>query len=176
MKRPRQRLMDRLLDLLLPAPLLSLALGLSWLMLNESTSTGHLLLALGLALALPCFTERLWPARPRVRSWRAAITLAGVVLFDIVKSNVDVARRVLGSPSTIEPRFFWLALQLQDPHAIVLLAGIITTTPGTVSAEISADRRWLLVHALHCPDDATQAAITLDIQNRYEAPLKEIFG
>jgi multicomponent K+:H+ antiporter subunit E len=171
MKRPMQRLLEHLL----PAPLLSLALGLSWLMLNESTSTGHLLLALGLALALPWFTERLWPARPRVRSWRAATALASVVLYDIVKSNVDVARRVLGSPSTIEPRFFWVPLQLQEPHAIVLLAGIITTTPGTVSAQISADRRWLLVHALHCPDDATQAAITQDIQTRYEAPLKEIF-
>ena len=171
MKRPVQRVLDRLL----PAPVLSLALGLSWLMLNESASTGHLLLALGLALALPWFTERLWPARPRLRSWRTAIALAGVVLYDIIKSNVDVARRVLGSPGSIEPRFFWVPLQLQDPHAIVLLAGIITNTPGTVTAQISADRRWLLVHALHCPDDATQAAITQDIQTRFEAPLKEIF-
>ena len=167
--------MKRPLDRLLPAPVLSLALALSWLMLNESASTGHLLLAGGTALAVPWFTERLWPARPRVRSWRAAIALTGVVLYDIIKSNVDVARRVLGSPSTIEPRFFWVPLQLQEPHAIVLLAGIITTTPGTVSAQISDDRRWLLVHALHCPDDATQAAITRDIQARYEAPLKEIF-
>lgn len=160
---------------LLPAPLLSLALGLSWLALNASVSAGHLLLALLLALAVPGFTERLWPARPRVRSWRAAIRLVGVVLFDIVKSNIDVAWRVLGSPDAIGPRFFWVPMDLQEPHAVVLLAGIITTTPGTVSAEISADQRSLLVHALHCPDDATQAAIVHDIKSRYEALLKEIF-
>lgn len=161
---------------LLPAPLLSLVLGLSWLMLNESVSVGHLGLALALALAVPWTTERLWPRRPRVRSWRAAFRLAGVVLFDIVKSNIDVARRVLGSPGTIVPRFFWLPLDLHEPHAVVLLAGIITTTPGTVSAELSADQRSLRVHALHCPDDATQAAIVHDIKTRYEAPLKEMFG
>ena len=38
---------------LLPSPLLSALLFLAWLMLNESASAGHLLLALGLALLLP---------------------------------------------------------------------------------------------------------------------------
>ena len=160
---------------LLPAPLLSLALALSWLTLNESLSVGHLLLALLLALTVPWFTERWCPKRPQIRSWPAAVRLTGVVLFDIVKSNIDVSRRVLGSPGAIVPRFLWVPLDLREPHAIVLLAGIITTTPGTVSAEISADRRWLLVHALHCPDAASQAAIISDIKTRYETPLREIF-
>lgn len=155
--------------------MLSLALGLSWLMLNGSLSVGHLLLALAVALTVPWFTERLWPARPRVKSWSAAGRLAGVVLYDILKSNVDVARRVLGPADAIVPRFLWVPLDLREPHAVVLLAGIITTTPGTVSAEITADRRWLLVHALHCPDDEAQAAIVQDIKTRYEAPLQEIF-
>ena len=37
------------------------------------------------------------------------------------------------------------------------------------------ERAFLLVHALHCPDDASAAALVADIQARYEAPLKEIF-
>ena len=56
---------------------------------------------------------------------------------------------------------------------IVALAGIVTVTPGTVSSEVTEDRRYLLVHALHCTDPA---ALVADIQARYEAPLLEILG
>ena len=75
-----------------------------------------------------------------------------------------------------QQRFVWVPIDLRDPLAIVLLAGIVTTTPGTISAELSDDRRWLLVHALHAPDDAAAAAIAADIKSRYEALLMEVFG
>jgi multicomponent K+:H+ antiporter subunit E len=57
----------------------------------------------------------------------------------------------------------------------VALAGIITLTPGTLSSDLSPDRKHLLVHVLHCPNDAAQAALIADIQARYETPLMEIF-
>lgn len=161
---------------LLPAPVLSLVLLLSWLMLNGSASAGNLLLGAGLALAIPWFSTRFSPERSRVRRWGTIVRLAAVVLHDIVKSNIDVARRVLGPEAAIQPRFIWVPVSLQDPNAMVLLAAIITTTPGTISADLTDDRRHLLVHALHCPDDESAAQIVADIQARYEAPLQEIFG
>jgi multicomponent K+:H+ antiporter subunit E len=159
----------------LPAPLLSAALLLTWLMLNESVSVGNLLLGSAVALVLPWVTRALLPEPLRVRSWRSAVYLAGVVLFDIAKSNIDVARRVLGPEAAMQPRFVWVPLSVTNPHAIVALAAIITLTPGTVSSELSEDRRWLLVHALHCPDAESQAALVADIKARYEQPLLEIF-
>ncbi|MBA4053071.1 MAG: Na+/H+ antiporter subunit E, partial [Erythrobacter sp.] len=45
-------------------------------------------------------------------------------------------------------------------------------TPGTVSADVSACGRYLLVHALHAPDPAAEIA---KVKARYEARLKEIF-
>jgi multicomponent K+:H+ antiporter subunit E len=96
-----------------------------------------------------------------------------VVLRDIVMSNIDVAKRVLGPEAAIQSRFVWVPLRLRDPHAIVALAGIITLTPGTLSSELSEDRRYLLVHALHCTDEA---ALVADIKARYEAPLLELLG
>ncbi len=161
---------------LLPSPLTSAALLLAWLMLNESASPGQWLLGALLALAIPGLLAPLRPSRSPVRSWPALLRLAGVVLWDIVRSNIDVARRVLGRDAAIQPRFVWVPIDLQDPLAIVLLAGIVTTTPGTISSELSDDRRWLLVHALHAPDDAAATAIATDIKSRYEAPLAEVFG
>jgi multicomponent K+:H+ antiporter subunit E len=161
---------------LLPSPMTSAALLLAWLMLNESASPGQWLLGALLALAIPWILTPLRPARSPLRSWMALMRLVMIVLWDTVLSNLDVARRVLGRDAAIQPRFVWVPIDLRDPLAIVLLGGIVTTTPGTISAELSDDRRWLLVHALHAPDDAAAAAIAAGIKARYEAPLVEVFG
>lgn len=158
-----------------PSPVLSALLFAAWPMLNASLSPGHLAIAALLAWAIPMLTARFQPDRPRLAAWGTAARLAGRVLLDIVVSNVEVARRVLGPEAAIRPRFVWVPLTLRDPHGIVALAGIITLTPGTLSSELSDDRRFLLVHALHCPDDAAEAAMVATIHARYEAPLMEIF-
>ena len=157
---------------LLPAPLLSATLFLTWLLLNSTVDPAHLVLAAVLAVVVPWFTEALRPERPRVRRPLAIVRLGLVVLWDIVLSNIDVARRILGPETAIKPRFVWVPLSLSDPHAILSLAGIITMTPGTLSADLSADRRYLLVHAFNVDDEA---ALIAQIKARYEAPLKEIF-
>jgi len=157
---------------LVPAPLISLLLFVAWLMLGGSLSAGQGLLAALLALAIPHFTERLRPERARLRRLDVALRLALVLLKDIVASNLQVARRILGPESALRPRFVWLPLTLRDRHAVVTLAGIITMTPGTISAELSDDRRWLLIHAFNVDDEA---ALVSEIRARYEAPLREIF-
>jgi multicomponent K+:H+ antiporter subunit E len=160
---------------LLPAPGISALLFVAWLMLNPSVSPGNLLLAAGLALAIPWFSERFRPQRPRLKAWGTVVRLGLRVLYDVIVSNVEVARRVLGREAAIRSRFVWVALELRDPHGIVALAGIVASTPGTISAELSEDSRHLLVHALHCPDDAAAAALVAGIKRRYETPLLEIF-
>ena len=167
--------MDRRRPALLPAPLMSALLFVAWLMLAQSASAGNLILAALFALAVPWFSERFRPERPRLKAWGTVVRLALVVLHDIVASNIDVARRVLGPEQAIRARFVWVPLTIRDPHGIVVLAGLITLTPGTLSSELSEDRRFLLVHALHCPDEVAEAALVADIRARYEAPLMEIF-
>lgn len=157
---------------LLPAPGISLLLFVAWLMLNQSTSAGHLVLAALFAIVLPWFTERLRPDHARLHEPGLALRLLGVVLKDIVLSNIEVAKRVLGPERLIQPKFVWVPLTLKDPHGIVTLAGMITMTPGTLSADLTEDRRFLLVHAFNVSDEA---ALVADIQDRYEAPLIRIF-
>jgi multicomponent K+:H+ antiporter subunit E len=63
-------------------------------------------------------------------------------------------------------------LDITSPEAITTLAGTITMTPGTLSADVSADGRALLVHCLDTGDpEATVAAI----KRRYEDRLRRIF-
>ena len=157
---------------LLPSPLLSAVLAVCWPVLNQSWSLGQVLLGLALAVVIPWLTEPLREHRPRIRKPGVILRLGLCVLKDIVTSNIDVAKLILGPESAIRPGFVWFPLTVTDPTAMVALAGIITMTPGTLSADISPDRRYLLVHALHVVDEE---GLIATIRTRYEQPLLEIF-
>lgn len=165
--------MKTLRQRLLPSPLMSVVLAIVWPVLNQSWSLGHVLLGALLAVAVPWFTEPLRTEKPRLRRPGLALRLGLLVLKDIVTSNVDVARLIIGREADIRPGFVWFPLRITDPHGIFALAGIITMTPGTLSAELAPDRRHLLIHAFNVDDEAMLVAT---IRKRYEAPLMEIFA
>jgi len=159
---------------LLPHPLLSLVLWLAWLALNNSIAPAHLMLGILLAWLLPLtglhLTDGTWP---RLHRPAVAVQLAMRVLGDIVVSNIAVLRLILGPEEAIQPGFLRVPLDLTDDWAITTLAGIVTMTPGTLTADVALDRSYLLVHAFHI-DDAD--AIIASIKTRYEAPLRKIYG
>ena len=152
-------------------PVLSLLLGVSWLALSHSLAPVHLLSAVLIGLIVPRLLRPFladasglyWPAVPR---------LVAIVLWDIIVSNVVVAKLVLGPLGNMSPG--WIPVPLASDHHRVnaLFASIITTTPGTVSTVIDEVERVIWVHALNCDDAAAMAA---DMKSRYEAPLLEIF-
>jgi multicomponent K+:H+ antiporter subunit E len=158
---------------LLPHPLVSATLAAAWVGLQNSLAVGTILTGLALGLLIPLATRRFWPATPRVRRPLVMLDYARVVLEDIVKANLQVARLVVFvSNGELRPAFVTVPLDLRTPEAITALAATITMTPGTVSADLSADGRALLVHAL---DVADPAAMVAEIKERYERRLKEIF-
>lgn len=158
---------------LLPSPLLSCALFVLWLLLSQSVSAGTLLLGAVQALAWPLLTAGLRPAPVRVRRPLAILRLVANVSVDVVRSNWAVARAVLTRhPQHIPSGFVRVPLQLRDPNALAVLAMIVAATPGTAWAELSLDRRVLLIHVLAVGDEAQFIA---NVQQRYERYLKEIF-
>ena len=155
-----------------PSLPLSLAVLLLWLLLVAELSPAQLLLGAILALALSLLAGLLQPERARFGRAAVVVVLVRRVLWDILLSNIEVARRILGPESVLTPGFVWLPLHLTNIHGITALASIITLTPGTVSAELSHDRRHLLVHCFNLKD---AEAVRAHIHARYEIPLKEIF-
>jgi multicomponent K+:H+ antiporter subunit E len=156
----------------LPRPLLSTLIVATWLLLQQSVAPGDVLVALLIGWAVPQLVRRflvepVLPRRP-VTALRFMLT----VLWDIVTANLIVARIVLWPGSRPQPAWVVIPLDLRDPHAITLLAAVITLTPGTVSCVIDEEGWRIYVHALDCADPAEQVA---QIKRRYERPLKEIF-
>ena len=159
---------------LFPHPVLSATLTLLWLLLANRWTLGSLILALILATLIPLLTAPWWPDRPKVRHPFGLIGYLLVVIHDVIVASFQVARIFLFLPAG-QIRSAWIAvpLDLTSPEAISLLAGTITMTPGTLTADVSADGRALLVHALHAPDPD---AVRDEIKTRYEARLKRIFA
>jgi len=156
-----------------PHPALSICLIVLWFLLVARWNLGNLVLACVLATALPLLTSAWWPERPRMKRPIEFAAYVLMVLWDIVVANFQVARIVLFMPrDRIRSAWVTVPLDLRSPEAITLLAGTITMTPGTLTADMSACGRALLVHSLHAPDPD---AVRDDIKARYETRLKRIF-
>ncbi|GGG31917.1 Na+/H+ antiporter subunit E [Chelatococcus composti] len=159
---------------IVPHPILTLFITFVWLLLANDVSAGHIVLGLALGILIPLLTSAYWPDRPRIRAPLAIVEYGLVVLWDIIVSNVMVARLVLfRRGDSLKSTFVTVPLDITSPEAITALAGTITMTPGTVSCDLSADGRALLVHCLNSDDPAADVA---QIKTRYEARLKRIFG
>jgi multicomponent K+:H+ antiporter subunit E len=152
-------------------PALSALLAGSWLALSHSLEPVHLLSAALIGLVLPRLLRPFMPEPSAIR-WAPVPRLLAVVVWDIVMSNIAVAKLVLGPISRIHPGWIEVPLASQHHRVNALFASIITTTPGTVSAVIDEQRGLILVHALNCDDAAAMAA---DMKTRYEEPLLQIF-
>jgi multicomponent K+:H+ antiporter subunit E len=158
----------------LPFPALSLALLATWLLLNQTLDAGHVLVGTALALGGGHVLAGLQPPKQGVRRrGRALAILFALVLIDIVRSNIAVARIVV-RPGTSgrTSGFVSLPLELRHPGGLAALACIITATPGTSWARYDAGRSILTIHVLDLLDEEAWVS---DFKQRYERRLMEIF-
>ncbi len=157
---------------ILPHPLLSAGIVAMWLLLNQF-SLGHLLLGGAVALVAGKAMAALEPEAPRVRRLDLAVVLLVTVTWDIVLSNIAVARQILKGPgSGRRAGFVEIDLALESPLALATLAIIVTSAPGTAWLDYDAARKRLLLHVFDLTEaDEWQARLN----DRYGAMLREIF-
>lgn len=156
------------------SPVLVAALLAVWLLLNQTLALGAIAIGVMLSIFFAWFASFLRPLQARLRRVDRAAALLFVVFWDILRSNVAVARIVLGFPGRPDPQpgFLKIPLDLRDDHGLAALACIVTSTPGTVWAGLSPDRSTLTLHVLDLQDER---AWIRTIKGRYERPLMAIF-
>ena len=165
--------MMRALNWLFPHPLLTVILTIVWIMLQNDVSAGMVVFGIILGIIIPRITAVWWPDRPQGFRVGKMLSYSLIVVWDIIVANIQVAWIILTkSNAKMKPAWVEVPLDLRQPEAITILAGTITLTPGTVSADLSNEGQSLLVHALDAPDPN---AVRDEIKDRYERRLKEIF-
>lgn len=157
----------------LPYPLLSLSIFAMWLLLSQDLAASHLVIALALALGGGLMVVPLEPPQARLKRPRAMAKLAILVLQDILRSNIAVARIIAGPRLDSEVSgFVRIPLDMRAPYGLALLAIIITATPGTLWVDYDSPTGVLTIHVLDLVDENAWIAT---IKQRYEQLLREIF-
>lgn len=143
-----------------------------WLLLNDSLAPGQLLLGFVITTMVLLATAAMVRSRARPHHLMIAIRLFFVVLIDICRSNIAVARIILGSKERQQNSgFMRIPIDMRDQYGLAVLACIITSTPGTIWAGLSPEG-VLTIHVLDLQEEEIWINI---IKNHYEAPLMKIF-
>ena len=106
------------------------------------------------------------PNRYHARVW-GAIRLTGYFLYDLVVSSLQVAWDIVTPTLHARPAFLDMPLDAKTDVEIMLTANLISLTPGTLSVDLSEDRRTLRVHAMFAENpDAVIAGLKDGIERR----------
>ncbi|WP_375585771.1 Na+/H+ antiporter subunit E [Cyclobacterium xiamenense] len=92
-------------------------------------------------------------------------------LYELIKANLQVAFDVVTPSYYMKPGIIKIPLTAASDLEITLLANLISLTPGTLSLDVSDDRKVLYVHAMYVND---RDAFIADIKNGFERKLLEI--
>ena len=147
--------------------LINVLLALIWAAVTGLYSLANLAFGFVLGIfALSLIREQVGSVGYFSRARRVAV-LVVVFLYELVLSSVRVAITVLSPNMKLKPGIFAYRLECNQDFQITLLANLITLTPGTLSVDVSEDRKYLYVHAIDCSDlEATRHDIATNFERR----------
>ncbi len=152
--------------------LINILMALAWGAVTGSFSAVNLVFGFFLSTAcLYLIREQIGTMSYFIRGYRA-ISLGLLFIYELIKSAVRVAAIVLRPKIELQPGIIAYPLTVDEDFEITLLANLITLTPGTLSVDVSDDRKTLFVHCIDVPDP--QATID-DIKTGFERKILEVF-
>ncbi|HMO51408.1 MAG TPA: Na+/H+ antiporter subunit E [Kiritimatiellia bacterium] len=149
----------------------NLVLAFLWALLTGEISLGNLFAGFVLGYVI---LGLLFGAREKSSYFlKVGQVIRFVVLFlkEMVVSSARVAYDVITPTYYMRPGVVAIPLDAKTDAEIALLANVITLTPGTLSLDVSEDRRTLYIHAMfvHDPD-----ALRREIKEGLEKQLLEV--
>jgi len=132
--------------------LLNIGLALAWAALTGEFSPANLLIGFGLGYLTLLAARRALGPSSYFGKVRLAIGFALFFLWELILSNLRVAHDVLTPRHHMRPRVIAVPLDARTDAEITTLANLISLTPGTLSLDVSADRRTLYIHAMYAAD------------------------
>jgi multicomponent Na+:H+ antiporter subunit E len=151
--------------------LLNLMLALTWAALQGELNSVNLAVGFFISAGLIYLFRRMFFGPLYFRQTVMSLTLALVFIKELLKSNIAVLRVVLSPRLRVRSGVIALPTELTNEVALTVLANMITLTPGTLTLDISPDRRYLYVHTLNLDDPEE---VKREIQEAFEVYLREL--
>lgn len=151
----------------------NILLALAWAALQGDISLANLLIGYGLGYVILALLAK-GGVMPSVLVSRTehALGLAAFFAWQLLLANVRVAADVLRPRTAIRPAVVAIPLDVTSDGEILLLTMLINITPGSVTIDLSADRRTLFVHVMHM---TSAEATRREIKTGFERRVKLLF-
>ena len=147
--------------------IVTLLLAAAWVGLTGELTLVNAIFGLALGFALGRLTgTRGLPARSLLRLPQA-LALAAFFLWELILASARITALVLSRRPRLRTAVLAVPIELEHDWQITLLACLVTLTPGSISLDVSTDRRTLYVHLLDCADpERERAAIRTGFEDR----------
>lgn len=131
---------------------LNSVLAFIWALLNGDLGPANL--GLGFVLSYLILSITRYADRPSAYFYKLGAALRFLVFFlwELLISNLTLMADVLTPPLLMKPRIIALPLDVKTDTQITALANLLSLTPGTLSLDVSTDRKTLYIHAMYAKD------------------------
>lgn len=145
----------------------NILLALMWAATNADFAPLSLALGFVLGYVILLLMQRVTEPSTYFRKVHQVVGFALFFLWELLLANLRLAYDVITPPLHARPSVVAIPLDAKTNMEITLLANLITMTPGTLSLDVSDDRKVLYVHAMYVDDpDALRRSIKDGFERR----------
>lgn len=132
--------------------LINIMLALIWIALTGYFTPGNFLFGFILGYIAILISRPLPNAPGYLARFPKIIVFFLQFTWEVVKANLRVGYDVLTPTHNMRPGVISFKMNAKEDYEITLLMNLISLTPGTLSLDISRDRRILYIHAMYIDD------------------------
>jgi multicomponent Na+:H+ antiporter subunit E len=146
---------------------LNIMLAVSWMLINGSFSIFNFFVGFVVGFLSLSLTQTTKGTLSYGRQSWAAVCLLAFFLKEVLITSIRVVWDVLTPTHLSEPDIIHYPLDAKSDLEIMLLANMISMTPGSLTLDISEDRAYLIVHAMFARDkEAVIAELKFGLEKR----------
>ncbi len=151
--------------------ILNIALALGWIIINGAYGTLDIFIGFAIGFLSLWLTQPFGLKSSYFRKFFACFRLAVSFLYEMVVSVLRVAWEVLTPMPLSHPNIIHVPLDVKTDMEITLLANMVSLTPGTLSLDVTKDKKHLIIHAMFAenPDE-----VIVGIKSGLERKLLEV--
>lgn len=150
---------------------LNFFLALAWVALTGGLSPGNFFAGFALGYAV------IWLARDAIGAQRYVTKVPRVVMFTFyflglfARASWRITLEIITPQDTMKPAIIAVPLDASTDMEILILSSLITLTPGSLTLDVSSDRRYLYVHEMYATDPDRARS---ELKNGLERRLLEV--
>lgn len=149
----------------------NLALALAWVGMTGALNASNLIVGFLVGYVVLLILQGPLAMRGHLFRVRRSIELLAIFLWEMLLANFRVAWDVVTPTHLMRPGVIAVPLDARDDLEILILANMVSLTPGTLSLDVADDRTVIYIHAMYLHD---RDRITRAIKDGFERRLLEV--